>query len=157
MAGSRTGLTEGRVIASAVLLIAATFAYRQWAERARRSVELSEADRAHFARKDRRRLLGSFLMGLVSLGMFVGLSLMPTKPVDRASGKLFAWVWIGVIGLVFVLLTLALIDWLANRAYALRHRRALIEERRAVLEAEVRRRRAGSSNGQSAPGDPIGP
>ncbi len=138
MPSAQTGTTVGLAIAAAVLALACFFLYRQWVEIRKRETDLTEADRVYFTRKDSRRLLGSILMMLVSVGMTAGVIVNPYR--NRASGRLFGYIWLGVASLVCMLMVLAMIDWLANRDYALRHRRELINERKAILEAELRHR-----------------
>ena len=128
--------TLGSILAAAVAVIAAGFAFWQWRERRNRASDLSAADLVHYARQDARRFLGSTVMLLIAAGMVFGLRI---NPRNRLEGRLFGVVWIGVLALVCVLFALALLDWIAIRAYAGRHRRALIDERLAVIEAERRR------------------
>lgn len=153
MPAASTAARVGLPIAAGVLALAAVFAWRQWVERRTRQDDLSEEDRAYFARKDVRRLLGTTILVLIASGMFVGLSIDPGA--NRAAGQAFVWVWFGVAVLLCVSLVVALIDWTANLGYARRQRKGLIEARRAILEEEIRLR-AAPRNGQAGPRGPIG-
>lgn len=145
-----SGAREGLVIATGVLLVSAVFAWRQWVERMNRASGLSEADRDYFRRKDRRRLLGTTILGVIGVGMFVG-SLIDFR-ANKAAGQRFVVIWIGVALLVCISLILALIDWVATRDFAIRHRRELAEARRVLFDQELRLR----SLGPHATGGPNG-
>jgi uncharacterized membrane protein len=141
------------VLSAALLVLAAYFAVRQWRDRRDRDPDLSDADADYFARQDARRWLGSVVMVLLAAGIAFGTRINPRA--NREAGRLFGWVWIGVIVLLFIWLTLALLDWRAIAAYARRHREALANERYAALEEE-RRKRAARGNGRGGPHGPIG-
>jgi hypothetical protein len=138
----------GLAIAGGLLALAATFAWLQWRERRTRPAALSEADASYFRGKDFRRLVGSLVMALIAVGMFAGLTLNPRDRLQRGG---WATAWIGVLSLVPVLLILALGDWIALRRYAIRHRRALEQERHAVADQLRRLER------QPPDGEPLGP
>jgi hypothetical protein len=131
MPPATSGAKEGLILATGVLILSAIFAWRQWVERHRREPELSVADADYFARKDRRRFLGTAILALIGIGMVIG-SLIDFR-ASKAAGRLFLAVWVGVSLLVCVSLVFAMIDWVANRDYALRHRRELAEARRALF------------------------
>lgn len=135
------------ILAGTVMAVGAVFAVRQWLERRWRPADLPGADARHFARKDVRRLLGSAVMAAIALAIVASTRI--DFRAGRAEGRLFAWTWMGILLGVVVLLALALLDWQANRLYARRHRRALAEERRALLE-EIRRH----ARGNPAPEEP---
>lgn len=144
-----SGAREGLAIAAGVLALSALLAWRQWRERQSRDDEedLSAEDALYFARRDYRRWVGTTILALIGAGMFGGSLLDP-----RANRIAFLAIWLGVGGLVCVSLVLAMIDWSANRGYALRHRKLLIQERRAMIEEEIRRRLARpDANGQGSP------
>ena len=150
MSSFSTGLMQGFILASLVAVLAGVFAYRQWVERSNRETDLSEADLDHFTRKDRRRLLGSAVLALIAVGMFVGLMLLSQARGNRLMARMSGYVWIGVCVLLCVSLILAMLDWVANRVYAVRHGRALAEERRAFFEEQIRQRSA-ARNGRAGP------
>jgi uncharacterized membrane protein (Fun14 family) len=130
-----SGSREGLILATGVLILSSIFAWRQWVERVRREEELSVADREYFKRKDRRRFLGTSILALIGIGMAVG-SLIDYR-ASKVAGQRFVAIWVGVAVLVCVSLVLAMIDWVANRDYALRHRRELAEARRALFEKSL--------------------
>lgn len=145
MRGLVAARTEELTLAAGVLLVAFFFAARQWAERRSREEELSPEDELHFARKDARRLLGTAIMTVVAVAIFAGSLINPRA--NRAWGRTFGWIWVGILASVCFLLILAFRDWQANLAYARRHRQALNEERRQFLRAELRRL-ASTGNGR---------
>lgn len=140
MPAAPSGAREGIVIATGVLTLAVAFAWRQWVERRGREGDLGQADEDYFARKDRRRFAGTAILGLIGVGMIVG-SLIDHR-ASKAAGQTFVWIWFGVVALVCISIVLALLDWLACRDYAVRHRDALLHERRVLLEEGLRRRPA---------------
>jgi hypothetical protein len=142
----------GLALAVGLGLLAAVSALRQWRGRRDRAEDLHPADAAFFHRQDRRRLLAAFVMAAVVAGMVYGLSLNPKA--NRLQAELFVAVWCGVLVLLLWLVILAVLDWLATRGYARRHRQALIEEARALAEAERRLREQRARSRPSAPGDP---
>lgn len=146
MPAASSGVTEGLVLATGALALAAVFAWKQWAERTTRDEDLSGQDRVYFARKDRRRFVGTSILALISAGMFAGLWINPKAGLRH--GQAFVWIWMSVGLLVCVALVLAFGDWRANLVYANRHRKALIEERRALAE-EQERMRSSPANGQN--------
>ena len=133
-------------ISIGVAVVAAVLAIRQWHERRNRDPDLSEADAVHFARQDRRRGLGVVVMMLLAIGLSVGSRIMPR--VGVRANPLFMETWLGVFLLVLILLVLAMLDWLATRLYARRHRQAMIRERLEILrdEAKLRREIEGRDN-----------
>jgi hypothetical protein len=143
---------EGLVLASAILVLAGAFAWRQWVERSRRADILSGADRDYYRHRDRRRVLGTTCLVLIASAMIAG-SLIDYR-ASRTSARIFLAIWLGVAVLIGVSLILAMADWMANRAFALRHRRALLAERRALLDDELRRRSAPSNGRGSSLGPP---
>jgi len=138
MPAASSGMTEGLTITSGVLVLAIVFAWRQWVERRDRVPDLSDDDQRYFSSRDVRRSWGTGLLVLIAAGMFLGLSINPKA--NRAAGQQFVWVWVGVLVLLCVALVMALLDWQANLTYARRHRREILEARRALIEEEQRLR-----------------
>jgi hypothetical protein len=124
-------MTETTLIALGLLALAAFFGYRQWVEIRAREQDLDAPDRDYFARKDRRRLAGSAIMAVMSTLMLVSARVDARK--SPAHGRLWGWLWLLVLVLVIALLVLAFFDWRANTRYAIRHRRALLDEQRDYL------------------------
>ena len=136
MAVADPGAREGIAIAAGVLALSAIFAWRQWAERRARDEAMSEEDASYFHLRSSRRWAGTACLGLIGAGMLAGSLIEPTKQ----NRWVFLGVWLAVSLLVLAALILAMLDWGANRRYALRLRKLLAEERRTILEEEVRRR-----------------
>lgn len=91
-------------------------------------------------------------MALVAVGISVGSRMVVLKG-DREAGRWFIRTWLAVGITLLGLLGLALIDWVATRAYARRHHRALLQDRRQVLreiedELHRRQRRAATGDGR---------
>lgn len=143
-----------------VATIAALLGLRLWWERRTRDDGLPDADRRHFLYQDLRRGLGILLMASLAAGVYVG-SRMPTFAVeprdprlresaDAAAGAIvqaalvthpnrqFVAVWLGIFGSTVLLLGLAMIDWIATRRYAHRHRQAIQHERLEILRDTLR-------------------
>jgi len=140
------------VVAIGVTIVAVVLALRQRRERGEREPEPSEADARHYARQDLRRALVGIVMVLLALGIVIGSSIEP-----KLGGRTNAWflgIWLAVFILIFALLWLAMLDWIATWLYARRHRRALARERIEYLRNE-RRRRAYRGNGRGHPQDPL--
>jgi hypothetical protein len=149
MALSQPIAAAGLVIG--VTVVAVVLALRQWYERRHREIGLSEADARHFARQDFRRALVGVVMILLALGVAIG-----SRLAHERAGRPNPWfltTWLAVFGLIFVLVWLALLDWIATWLYGRRHRRAIARARIEFLRDE-RRKRAYRGNGQ---GDPQGP
>lgn len=140
------------LLALAVVAAAAFLAVRQWSERQVRSDDLPADDASYFARQDARRFLGAALLVLVALGLVIG-SGISTVRANRPTRLTFVTIWSLEFLMLFVLLGLAWRDIRATGQYARRHRRAILDEHRAFVAAE-RRRRAIGGNGRRAQGDP---
>ncbi len=131
--------TRETVIAGLVLLaLALALGVRQWLERRRREPAATDLDARYFAGRDRRRALSAALMGLAAGLMLASVRIDPRR--SRADARLWLLLWVGVLGLTFVLVLLAGLDWVANRGDAIRQRRQLDAEQRALL-AEMARLR----------------
>ena len=142
-------------LAAGISLIAAFLGLRQWYERRAREFDLSEADQMHFARQDIRRMMGVGIMLVI-----VAILLVSSRLEPRIKGKanlVFAELWVVVLALIVVLLLLSLIDWLATRRYAARHRRAMIRESVEAIRQDARRAAASRSPSHSkGPQEPPG-
>lgn len=143
-----------------VAAVAALLGLHLWWERRTRDDRLADADRRHFLYQDLRRGFGLVLMAALAVGIYVG-SRMATfavvrrdtglrDTVDVAAGAIiqaalethpnrrFVGVWLGVFGSTVLLLALALLDWIATRRYARRHRVAILRERLEILRETLR-------------------
>lgn len=139
------------VLALAVIAAAALLAVRQWMERQARNGDLSAEDARYFARQDARRFLGAALLVLVAIGLALG-SRIPTVRANQPTRLVFVAIWSTEFLLLFVLLGLAWRDIRATGQYARRHRRAILDEHRALVAAQ-RRRRAIDGNGHRETSD----
>ena len=119
----------------------------QRAERARRDPLLSIEDEAHFLRQDRRRWLVAGIMFILSTAILAG-SRMPPRLAEGPNYR-FVQVWLLVFLLAFLLIMIALVDWVSTRAYARRHRTAIVQEGFEILRDEIKTRRLSASNGQA--------
>lgn len=129
--------SAGRLLAGGVLAVASALVAWQWFERRRRPASRSQADQRHFARQDVRRLVVAGVMGLIALAAWQAAGLNPRH--GRHEARLWASSWLLVAVLVLFLLALALLDLIAIRLYARRHRRELAGRHRAAIDAERRR------------------
>ena len=140
--------TASLVLSTVVVVVAGLLGWREWADRRDRSEELSDADARHFGHQDRRRLLGIVVLVFLAVGLVIGSRVAP-KLANRANPQ-FLGIWLGVFLLILFLLSLALIDWIALRLFARRHRDEILRERLEILQEEKRRKadaREGGGNG----------
>jgi hypothetical protein len=150
MALSQPIAAAGLVIG--VTAIAGGLVLRLWYERRHREKGLSEADSRHFARQDLRRSVVAAVM--VLLAACIGLGSAVPHRVGRQPNPQFLAVWLAVIALIFVLIWLAILDWIATWLYGRRHRRAIDRARIEYLRSQRRRRRSVGGNGEPDPGEP---
>lgn len=149
-------VTETLLVALSLLLLAAYFTWRQWVEQRSREPGLSNEDIQHFRAKDLRRYAGSAVMTVMAVLVVVSTRINFRR--GPAEGRLWAWIWMAVLGLLIVLLVLAFFDWRETTRYAVRHRRALLEEQRDYFASLRRDRRPRSgSNGQTSGSSPRRP
>jgi sterol desaturase/sphingolipid hydroxylase (fatty acid hydroxylase superfamily) len=139
-----TGMAMG-IVAVAIFL-----GLWQWFDSRLREPDMTDEDRRFFRSQDLRRGLGIAVM----LVLAVTIGLMPLG--NRWESRPARLYWqLGVVGalvvLILVLLVLALIDWMATRQYARRHRRALHAEHSKLMLEVIRR--AGSSDSITRPKD----
>jgi UDP-N-acetylmuramyl pentapeptide phosphotransferase/UDP-N-acetylglucosamine-1-phosphate transferase len=123
-------------LAVGVSMIAVFLGLRQWYERRARDPELSDADGRHFTSQDLRRNLGVGIMLTIAAILLVTSRLEPR--IKGQANLIFAELWVVILALIVVLLILALIDWLAIRRYALRHRRTILRESVEAIRREAR-------------------
>jgi hypothetical protein len=137
--------TASLVLSSFVLLVAGLLGWREWVDRRSRPLDLSPEDARHFGHQDRRRALGLVVLVALAVGLFVG-SRIPHKLGNQTNPQ-FLGIWFGVFLLILLLLFLAMIDWLALRIFARRHRSQILRERIEILKEEALRRKAGGIDG----------
>lgn len=137
----------GRILAVGVAGVAASLVLWQSAERRRRGPSLSAEDASHFARQDVRRWAVAVVMLLLAAGLHVGSGINPNRPAGPY--PCFIETWLAVFALILILLVLAMLDWLATRRYAARHRTEIVREGMQILCEEMRLRAARPLNGKA--------
>jgi UDP-N-acetylmuramyl pentapeptide phosphotransferase/UDP-N-acetylglucosamine-1-phosphate transferase len=126
--------TASLALSSFVLLVAGLLAWKEWSDRRSRNSDLSPEDARHFGHQDVRRAMGIGVMALLAVGLYVG-SRVPHKVANRSNPQ-FLGIWLGIFLLILFLLGLAMIDWLALRVYARRHRNQILRERVELLKRD---------------------
>jgi hypothetical protein len=143
-------------LAGLLVVIAVYFGYcqQQMLAQLRLDTDLPADDRRYLHRQAVRRLINSVLL-LVLAGFFIGWcfigpqakELLQAEPgaeipqEAKDSLRLVAAYVIGGLLLVLVVLVIAVVDLFATARYGARHRRQLVNDRRAALHAEVERLR----------------
>ena len=120
-----------------ILAVAALLGSREWLDRLGRATDLPEEDRNHLHRRDRRRSVGLSILCFLALGIVVG-SRLPIRVGPRAN-PWFLGIWLGIFGLILVLLSLALVDWVDLRRYAQRKKSVMGREHLSNLQVEIKR------------------
>jgi hypothetical protein len=146
--------TASLVLSSSVLLVTGLLGWKEWSDRRGRNPDPSPEDARHFGHQDSRRLLGIAVMVLLAVGLVVGSRISP-KIENRANPQ-FLTIWLGVFLLILFLLSLAMIDWLALRLFARRHRNEMLRERIEILREEASRKKATSGDGNGHSNGPMG-
>jgi hypothetical protein len=123
--------SDSLALSLGITLIAAYLGLRQFYERRSREPDLPEADRDYLLRQDVRRSLGVAVMLILAAGILIGSRIEPR--IEGRANLAYLEVWLGVIGLLVMMITLAGLDWLATSRYARRQRRFLAEERTKLL------------------------
>ncbi|MCA1686002.1 MAG: hypothetical protein LC745_08470 [Planctomycetia bacterium] len=126
----------GSILAAGLAVVVVALLYWQRTERRGRGTTLSDEDRSHFDHQDIRRRVVAGVMSLLALGVYLGSRTPPHR--DGRPNKPFFIIWLGVFALVLPLLILAMLDWLATRDYARRHRRVIVREGMEILRDEMR-------------------
>ena len=106
--------------------------------RRNRPGDLDAQDVRHFGRQKIRRGLVAAVMLVLSAAIYTGARLPHIsggKPNLR-----FVETWLGIFALVFVLMLLAGIDWVATRRYAVRHGRAILDQGLQTIRDDFHRR-----------------
>jgi hypothetical protein len=142
------------VLSVFVLLVAGLLGWKEWRDRSDREAELSREDARHFGHQDLRRAMGIGVMALIAVGLFVG-SRIPPKVANKTNFQ-FLGIWMGIFLLILFLLMLALIDWLAIRVFARRHRNQILRERVEILKTSKKSKGAADSNGNGHAEGPLG-
>ncbi len=143
------------ILSLGVSLIALALLAWQCFDRANREDDLLPDDGTYFRRRDFRRVFVVVVMLLLAAGIYYG------SHIDhRLNGRPNPWflgIWLAVFWLVIVLSSTALIDWIATRRYARRHRNKMVregllilrDEMKARMEQAAREREIGGDNGHA--------
>jgi hypothetical protein len=143
---------------STLLLLLAGFSMRRQLavlRRLRQETLVPSDDRSYLRNQAYRRLvIGVFLLGLA--GMLAGSYLSGMErhadeigqkkearedgekpPADKDFIRLYSLYWIGILVLLFLIISLAIVDLWATRRYAWQQLRRIQAEHRAVLERDL--------------------
>jgi UDP-N-acetylmuramyl pentapeptide phosphotransferase/UDP-N-acetylglucosamine-1-phosphate transferase len=146
--------TASLALSSFVLLVAASLGWKEWSDRRDRNPDLSPEDARHFGHQDVRRAMGIGVMAFLAVGLYVG-SRVPHKVANRSNPQ-FVGIWLGIFLLILFLLGLAMIDWLALRIYARRHRDQILRERVELLKREKKAKKMEGLDGNGHGEGPLG-
>jgi ABC-type Fe3+ transport system permease subunit len=151
---------------SLIIILLAFAAYTGWKQwlallQINADTSLSPEDLRHYRRQATRRLINAALMVALAALLGVALSLggraeelgerrqaaiargeeLVLSPEDVQFKNLYATVWIGVLLLLLVVILGAGVDYMATRRYGRRHYQIIQDERRAMIQDELRRYR----------------
>jgi UDP-N-acetylmuramyl pentapeptide phosphotransferase/UDP-N-acetylglucosamine-1-phosphate transferase len=141
-------------MSSGVLLVAGFLGWKEWRDRRNREIDLTPEDAHHFRHQDTRRAMGIVVMALLAISLVVG-SRLPPKLGNKTNPQ-FVAIWLGVFVLILFLLALALVDWVALRVFARRHRNQILRDRIELLKPENRKKKPEASNGNGHADGPFG-
>ena len=130
--------TSSLILSLGVFVVAAGLFVWQRFDLSRRESGLSPEDETYFAGQDFRRVLVMVVMLMLAFGVFFG-----SRVDHRLNGRPNPWflgTWLAVFWLVIVLMATALLDWLATREYARRHRKEMVREGMLILRDEMKER-----------------
>lgn len=124
-------------LALAVLVFAVTLGlgYREVLERRGRPEAMTADDFHHYRRRDRRRSVGLSVLCVLALGIVVGSRTPPL--IGGRPNPTFLAIWLVIFALIFALLTLSLVDWVALARYGKRKRAAMSRESLLRLREEL--------------------
>jgi hypothetical protein len=130
-----------------LILLGLAFATRVWQETLRHSTRPEDPDRRYYRSRWIRRSVGAALLVAIGVAMIVLSGV--EKPANVGQARQAVWGWIAVLGLLVALLITAALDWAANTRYAMRQRRALLDDQRKTLAELALRKRARRQRGSS--------
>jgi hypothetical protein len=110
---------------------------------------LPEADRSHFHWQFVRRVIGSSLLIIAGVGIFIGQGLLDWTQTPL----LYFSLWLGVMLGLFGLVCLAGADIIGIRRYAERQRRRLEDDRREMINRQLEQYRAEKGEPSRLPPD----
>lgn len=108
---------------------------------------LPPVDARHFRFQYIRRAVGSSLLILSGVAIFIGQTVMDW----RAEPKIYAWLWIGVMLGLLGIISLAGADLWSIYRYSRRHQRRIAEDRQAMIRRQLEEYRAERRDGPSTP------
>ena len=151
----------GVILVIILLVFAAYTFWKQWQAllEVNGDANLLLEDRKHFRRQAARRIVNASLMVALAVVLGFALSLGPRaqelgerrqaalssgeelvlSPDDIQFKNLYATVWIGVLLLLLGLIIGAGVDYQATRRYGRRNYQIIQDERRAMIQDELRR------------------
>ena len=147
-------LAFGIGLALLLVAVASYFGYRQQQtlKQLRHDTDLSLDDRRYLHRQVVRRLFNSALLIVLAAFLagwyFLEPDLEGLRPADPAaelpesakqSLRFLTLYWITALLVFLVVMVLAVYDMLATARFGARHRRQLVDDRRAALQDEVER------------------
>jgi len=147
--------TFGLILAVGLAGVIALLWAWQGYERRQRGDGVSEQDARYFAGQDARRRSVLGVLALLAEGVYFGTQVEPV--LQGRPNPWFLGLWLGVVALLIVLMTLALVDWVATRSYARRHRRAIVREGLQILRDGAARRAARRGEAPAGEDDDPGP
>jgi hypothetical protein len=145
-------VTASAFVSGGVFVISLALIFWLRFERSRRDPDLDEADRLYFSRQDRRRDIGLAVLLILAQGFAIAPGI--EFRVQAEPSLIFIVFWLAIFVLVLVLLGIALLDILATRTYAKRHRAAILEERRVLVKQLEQLARKQRNKEETSPADP---
>jgi hypothetical protein len=141
----------GFFLALGVVAVALALSGWQWAEARGLPVDAPVPEQEHYARRKGRRTLTSYVMLGLALLILVGSN--TDHRVQGQPNPVFVVVWLVAFALVFLLLSLAAIDWVSVRRFARYQRTLIVREGVDSLRRELLKQKVPTTNGDQ--GGPI--
>jgi hypothetical protein len=132
-----------------IAVISLRYQIRNW--RRLRSETFASDDRRYIRGMCQRRTLNALLMlglagmlagsifsgGMQELGRLAELKQEDLTDDDRDTVRALVWYWIGVLGLLFFVIVVAMSDYVATSLYGRQQYRRIQHEQRALLERDL--------------------
>ena len=140
MPQERIELVASGIISLTLVALGAIYLIREDRERRRQAGyrNLPPADRKHFRHQYVRRAVGSTLLIMAGVAIFIGQGVMDWQALPRA----YAWLWIGVICGLFGIVALAGADLIAIYRYSRRHQQRIEQDKLAMIQRQLAQYRA---------------
>jgi hypothetical protein len=133
----------------AIAVVSLRYQIRNW--RRLRSETFASDDRRYIRGMCQRRTLNAVLMlglagmlagaffsgGLEELGRLAQVKQEDLTEDDRDTVRALAWYWIGVLGLLFFVIVVAMSDYVATSLYGRQQYRRIQHEQRTLLERDL--------------------